>query len=383
MTEAMSFLQQQQQQQPPQAKNSESCANVFNSLDFGKFLSKEFPKDLGGSDPFLSKDTSLPTFEVPSVFKSKDAFSKMFSSSDWEMKFSKPEPQPARAPPIKTMPTATVASKPEGSKAALQNILTSREWMPMNTLGQHIDVSYSRDMFGGSVSDSELSTPTDGDLPRELPPHRTKWDKMFFSQLQLVPPQVSSSDEEKAVAPLPQSNQVLPDLSEEQSAVPEQIPIPTYSATDEPADVPNDTAQPAKKKRKRKPRKKVVPEKKIYVEPVDNDVLLGRGGRSNHHPGNKRYREEVKNLQKWYLDIEDKDEKTDLSQCLVDYVKSYNGRFLEKDNFGWYEVPNIVARRKASQALREDTDPEKRKAKRARFLKKKAEKERVGSLQAA
>merc|ERR1711939_700728 len=109
----------------------------------------------------------------------------------------------------------------------------------------------------------------------------------------------------------------------------------------------------AKKKRKRKPRKKVVPEKKVYVEPADADVLCGRGGRSNHHPGNKRYREEVKNLQKWYLDIEGKDEKTDLSQCLVDYVKSYDGRF-----------------------------PEKRKAKRTRFLKKKAEKEKLRKLQA-
>jgi len=127
-----------------------------------------------------------------------------------------------------------------------------------------------------------------------------------------------------------------------------------------------------KKKRIRKPRQKVVPAVKEYVTPTINDVLLGRGGRSNHHPGNKRYREEVRNLREWYLSIgENKDEKTSLSQCLVDYVYQYNGRFLEKDDIGWYVVPNIVARRKASQALREDDDPVKRAAKRARFLRKK------------
>ena len=72
------------------------------------------------------------------------------------------------------------------------------------------------------------------------------------------------------------------------------------------------------------------------------------------------------------MSSQSKDEKTDLSQCLVDYIRSYHGRFLDKDEGGWYVVPNIVARRKASQALREDNNAEKRAAKRSRFLKKKA-----------
>ena len=50
--------------------------------------------------------------------------------------------------------------------------------------------------------------------------------------------------------------------------------------------------------------------------------------------------------------VNDKDEKTDLSQCLVDYVKSYGARFLERDEKGWYVIDNITARRKVSQALR-------------------------------
>jgi len=299
----------------------------------------------------------------------------MFSSSDWGMKFSKPE-MANSTPPTKTLPDLIPTAKPQlsESKSSLQGIMSSKEWMPMNTLGQHIDVSYSSDIFNGASSDSEVSAAKDADLSRELPSRRTDWEKLLFSQLQLLPSRAKNADDSVAHIS-PEANEVLPELAEEDAKSAGQLRKKTQSKTTE----GNPTL---KKKRKRKPRKKVVPENKVYVEPKDADVLCGRGGRSNHHIGNKRYREEVKNLQKWYLDIEDKDEKTDLSQCLVDYVKSYDGRFLEKDEEGWYEVPNIVARRKASQALREDSDPEKRKAKRTRFLKKKAEKERLQKLQA-
>jgi hypothetical protein len=97
------------------------------------------------------------------------------------------------------------------------------------------------------------------------------------------------------------------------------------------------------------------PEIRQFVDtPTNLDVLLGRGGRSNHHVGNKRYRAEVENLQSWYKHSA-KSEKKDLSQCLVNYVHSYGGRFLKLDKAAgrWYVIPNNVARRKASQALRE------------------------------
>jgi hypothetical protein len=203
---------------------------------------------------------------------------------------------------------------------------------------------------------------------------------MFFSQLQLFPPALAVADEENCEnIPVSRQEEVLSGGTMASST---PALVPSEGILDAPPQVDTVTSQdpspPMKanqtqKKRKRKPRKKVVPEVKIYVEPLDFDVLLGRGGRSNHHPGNKRYREEVTNLQSWYLGIEDKEEKTDLSQCLVDYVHSYQGRFLEKDDVGWFVIPNIVARRKASQALREDNDATKRAGKRARYLKKKEE----------
>ena len=75
--------------------NSESpFASAFNSEEFGRFLSKEIPKDFPTSS-FLSKD-SLPSIGS-SVFKSKDAFSSLFSSKDWELKLPKEESQMAIA----------------------------------------------------------------------------------------------------------------------------------------------------------------------------------------------------------------------------------------------------------------------------------------------
>ena len=122
-------------------------------------------------------------------------------------------------------------------------------------------------------------------------------------------------------------------------------------------------AKPEPRKRKRA-RRNQEPDVKHFVEPRDTDILLGRGGRSNHHPGNVAYRDQVGKLRDWYRSAE-KDAKTDLSQLLVDWVHhEQNGRFLKLDaaTDQWYLVTNIMARRKASQALREHMTLEERNA---------------------
>jgi hypothetical protein len=336
---------------------------VFSSLDFGKFLSKEFP-----SSPFLSKDSAAPGFDFQNVFKSKDSFSNLFSSQDWQTKVSKPEASPRHEPDYKVAPEAPAETGPMIIKDALQSMLTSKDWMPSMTLGPPLDVSIGRDLVLRREDSSAASLPSD--LSTVLPRAKTKWDEMFMSQLQLMPPQPSPVE--------------VPALSTqdkracEGSTLPELAPEPKVPVTPIVAPSPEVSEHTGKKKRRRRPRQKLIPETKNYVEPQANDVLLGRGGRSNHHTGNKRYREEVRNLREWYASIGDnKEEKTKLSQTLVDHVHSYNGRFLEKDDKGWYVVPNVVARRKASQALREDDDPEKRAAKRTRFLTKRAGLEEV------
>merc|ERR1711981_645348 len=122
-----------------------------------------------------------------------------------------------------------------------------------------------------------------------------------------------------------------------------------------------------------------------YVESTDDDVLFGRGGRSNKHPGNARYRREVERLEKGYK-AGTKSEKRRIIEELIQAVQS-RGNFLEKDKqHGWYVVDGDAIRKKVWQALREDRDPEKRRAKRKRFLAKKerirrAQKERKAQKQ--
>jgi len=101
---------------------------------------------------------------------------------------------------------------------------------------------------------------------------------------------------------------------------------------------------------------------KTYVVPTDRDVLCGRGGKSNHHPGNHDYLKKRSEIQPQYK-AADKAATTAISQALVDSVKATGGRFLQLEEGTtdkWYEISNRDARKKASQALRED--PNKRAA---------------------
>ena len=88
--------------------------------------------------------------------------------------------------------------------------------------------------------------------------------------------------------------------------------------------------------------------------PIDRDVLFARGGLTNHHPGNKRLRELVKEFKNKY-DQSNKRVKTQISQYIVDKIKGEGGRFLKRDEKSklWNVVQNNEARRKASQSLRD------------------------------
>ncbi|CAJ1956041.1 unnamed protein product [Cylindrotheca closterium] len=105
-----------------------------------------------------------------------------------------------------------------------------------------------------------------------------------------------------------------------------------------------------------------------YVAPTELDVLLGRGGGSNHHIGNKAYRKRILNLQPIYKTL-DRDSKTAMSHQVVEWVtQEIQGRFLKRENKGspWYIVTDATARQKVSQALREDHTPEGRALKKSR-----------------
>jgi len=89
--------------------------------------------------------------------------------------------------------------------------------------------------------------------------------------------------------------------------------------------------------------------------PHENDVLCGRGGSINSHPGNITFREWVYERKTQYNLADSKKDKTIVVNEVLDLVRSVSppGRFLQKHNSGWIEIDDAKAMAKISQALRE------------------------------
>jgi hypothetical protein len=98
-------------------------------------------------------------------------------------------------------------------------------------------------------------------------------------------------------------------------------------------------------------------------EPHDHDVLFGRGGGTNHHPGNKDYRKTVEDRKFDYV-VSKRLEKPLVSLEIIRQRRALvpPGRFLKLDEKSglWNDVGDKKAREKTSQALREKA-PELRK----------------------
>ena len=89
----------------------------------------------------------------------------------------------------------------------------------------------------------------------------------------------------------------------------------------------------------------------------NNDVLSGRGGGTNVHPGNILFRSLVKAKQADYVRA-GRHEKAYIARDIVGIMRKLNppARFLKKDPNDpdkWIEIDDKQARQKASQALRE------------------------------
>jgi len=92
--------------------------------------------------------------------------------------------------------------------------------------------------------------------------------------------------------------------------------------------------------------------------PDINDVLSGRGGRINNHPGNIYYRKLVSNYKHSYLDKNTKKlDKVKIADHIVVTIRNNmpSGRFLKEDSESklWKEIGDEKARKKAGQAMRE------------------------------
>ena len=99
------------------------------------------------------------------------------------------------------------------------------------------------------------------------------------------------------------------------------------------------------------------------LEPEDHDVLLGRGGGSNHHMGNKIYRALVEKLKPKYAGAKRSDKRV-YAIAIADAIMAQDppGRFLERiDADGiWYEVSREQGIDKTAQALREKVHKSKK-----------------------
>jgi len=107
------------------------------------------------------------------------------------------------------------------------------------------------------------------------------------------------------------------------------------------------------KKKTKKKRHEYVLDYTRAIQPTDGDVLFGKGGKTNNHPGNIRYRAKALELRGWY-EQSTKEEKYNISTILMESVKSEGNRFLmkEESNGNYYEVL-VGARWKCSAQLRE------------------------------
>ena len=208
----------------------------------------------------------------------------------------------------------------------------------------HKDVDYRK-----SFQTNEQSEPQSSNTVKPTEKGgKADWQGMFDSALS---PLVEAAS---LVSPLMKAQHLSPMLKAQQG-VPKRTLVP--------------------KRQGRKPRKVIPIHKEYIAQYSDSDVLFGRGGRSNHHPGNKIYRDIVTERQPHYRTC-DKNQKTRVAQSIVDYIQKAGGRFLELDRevVRWYVVPNIVARRKVGQALRENNTEEARAAKREKYGNSKAKK---------
>lgn len=87
-----------------------------------------------------------------------------------------------------------------------------------------------------------------------------------------------------------------------------------------------------------------------------NDVLLGKGPRISHNPGNIKYRAYCDSRRGQYKQLGNKGkEKKKYCMTILKHIKSIGGRFIRYDTTtnSWYEVDDSEARTRISQRLRQ------------------------------
>lgn len=89
--------------------------------------------------------------------------------------------------------------------------------------------------------------------------------------------------------------------------------------------------------------------------PRNEDVICGRGKATQDHPGNKRYREIIKENLKEYMNAKTKMDKSLVVSKVVDQIHEDGGNFVKKNakTKKWGVVDEDFAREKTAHTIRD------------------------------
>ena len=124
------------------------------------------------------------------------------------------------------------------------------------------------------------------------------------------------------------------------------------------ARLPNDNNnEKDKDKNKDKGNKKQTKDSDMIVidttEVRNIDVLFGRGGHTNNHPGNRLFRRLIRYNREAYIGTEDALTKQKLVKSIIAAIQRKGGRFLHAEDGAWALAPPKLAHRKTSQRFRD------------------------------
>jgi hypothetical protein len=89
----------------------------------------------------------------------------------------------------------------------------------------------------------------------------------------------------------------------------------------------------------------------------DNDVLRGRGGLSNNHPGNRLFRRLIQHNRSFYQNLENPTQKQLLVYSIVAAIEGKGGRFLRMHNGKWVQASLNSVRREVGKGLHNSPRP--------------------------
>ena len=209
--------------------------------------------------------------------------------------------------------------------------------------------------------------------------HQPDWGTLFMDALNAKPPHITNPlplprlrSHASATAPLTRLRSLASAASSGQTCAPPSSSSSSSSCDESPSTTKktrtSTTTNKPKRKRTYKPRK-IIPDDKEYVDKYQsNDILCGRGARTNKNPGNIMYLKWIDERKPTYQAAADP-EKRKIVLGLLDLIHKHNSRILhlDKDVDRWYVVHEKTAYIKISQALRDKNDAETRAMKRKKY----------------